>query len=172
MAIPPLFITITRSTSAATSSMLWGNHDDGRPLFLVQPPDEREDFVASLRIQPRAGLVQNQGFRLHGQHARDRNAAHLPAGQLEDRPILKRLVIDLHLPAGFLHARGDFLFGKAEIFRSKGDVRGDVLFKELVFRVLKHEPHLAAHLAFVGFLVKQVLAVHQHAPRRGAQQAR
>ena len=98
---------------------------------------------------------------MHGDHARDGDAALLPAGELERRALKERLV-DAHKARRLTHARIDLLGGEAGVFRAEGDVPVHRLLKELVLGVLKDKPDLKAHVARGLLAAVNVLPVEKH----------
>ena len=85
----------------------------------------------------------------------------MPAGKLERAlgqhggPQPTKLCRAQHTPV-------HFLFRKAHIQGAKGDVFVHRLFKQLIFRVLKHKPHQKAEAADVLGVLPNVLAVNIH----------
>ena len=140
-------------------------HHGGARLF-VKLLHLAEDGVAALRVQPGGGFVQYQQLRLHGKHARNGNAALLPARKLK-RALCQHRGVQ---PAEFgraQHTAVYFFLRKAHIHRAEGDILIHRLFKQLVFRVLEHKAHHKAEAADVLRLLPDVLATDIHLALRG-----
>ena len=137
------------------------DEQDGRAGLAAVGRDVFEHAAAACRIEPGGGLVENEHLGTHGDHARDGDAALLPAGELERRALKERLV-DAHKARRLTHARIDLLGGEAGVFRAEGDVPVHRLLKELVLGVLKDKPDLKAHVARGLLAAVNVLPVEKH----------
>ena len=97
-------------------------HKDHRePALLPQLTDLIENLVASLRIQSRRRLIENQHLRPHRQHSGDRNAALLASRELKGRLSVIALIQSHHaqrLPG----PRFYLILWQAHIFRPEADV--------------------------------------------------
>ena len=138
-----------------------GDEDDGHPALAVHAGNHAEDLIASHRIKPRRGLIENHDFRPHGEHAGDGDAALLSAGQLE-RGSLVVLLSDLHLSEGLDGARGLLLLRQAEILRAEFYIGQNVRLKQLMLRVLKDKANLGAELPSRIAIRPDVLSVIPH----------
>ena len=70
---------------------------------------ELQEFSPGLRVQAGHGLVEHQHLRVHGQHARERDAPLLAAGKLEGAFGLQRVEVQPHAFQGAPHAPVHFL---------------------------------------------------------------
>ena len=72
-------------TVAGTGDLLHGvgNHEDGGVLGVAVVADILQDRLTAGCVQAGRRLVEDQDLRLHGDHARDGNAALLTAGEVE-----------------------------------------------------------------------------------------
>ena len=99
--------------------------------------DVCKDLAAPGGVETRHRLIEHEHLRLHGHHARNRDAALLSAGKIE-RGRLEERFID----SGKLCAEADvlvhLLLVQSHVFRTERNVTVNRLFKELVFRVLEH----------------------------------
>ena len=68
------------------------------------------------------------------------------------------------------HPAVDLLFIKPHVAGAEGNVLIHCLFKQLVLRILEHQPHLKAHLPDLLGVRPDVLAVEIDMPLRGLQQ--
>ena len=68
---------------------------------------------------------------------------------------------------GMVHARINFSFGQFLILRAEGDILFHGFLKQLVFGILKHKSHAAAHLGEIRFLIARIRAVYKYAAGRG-----
>ena len=143
---------------------------DGVAALLVIGADMGEQLLASARVKSRARLVEHQHLRLHGDHARDGDAALLPAGEREGR-LLQQALVQSREAGGVMHAAVQLRAGQAHVGGAEGDVAVDGLLKELVLRILEHQPHAEAHAADLLRVGPDVLAVEQHAAARRLEQA-
>ena len=98
-----------------------------------------------LRVQPGGGLVQHQHPGLHGDHPGDGHPALLPAGQVEGG-FLQHPRLQPHKPGGLAHPAVHLVLIQPHVLGAEGDVLVHRLLKELVLRVLEHQPHLEAGL--------------------------
>ena len=130
--------------------------------------DVCKDLAAPGGVKPRHRLIEHEHLRLHGHHARNRDAALLPAGKIE-RGRLEERFID----SGKLCAEADMLVHlplvQSHVFRTERNVTVNRLFKELVFRVLEHQTDTEPDGAQRLLGAVDVLFSEQHAPRGGLQ---
>ena len=155
----------------AASSMLCVTSRHGRAGLAAVGRDVFKHAAAACRVEPGGGLVENEHLGTHGDHARNGDAALLPAGELERRALKERLV-DAHKARRLTHARIDLLGGEAGVFRAEGDVPVHRLLKELVLGILKDQPDLKAHVARGLLAAVNVLPVEEHGAGRRARAAR
>ena len=101
--------------------------------------------------------------RLHRNHARNRGSALLPAGEVKGR-FFKLLVRNADKARRPQNARANLVLRKAHVLGAKGDVLKDRLFKELILRVLEHQPHMKAQAARELRVRPHVLPLKQHLP--------
>ena len=139
------------------------HHDDRRALRRLIGPDIFQNALAADGVQSRRGLIQNQNVRLHRDHARNRGSALLPAGKIEGR-FFKVLVRNADKARRTQHTRANLVLRKAHVLRAESDVLKDRLFKELILRVLEHQPHMKAQAARELRVRPHVLSLKQHLP--------
>ena len=144
-----------------------GDQDDGGVVGLVVVPDVAQDGLHPHRVQPGGGLVQNEHLGLHGDDPGDGHPALLAAGQLEGG-LLQLVVPQAHEVGGLPHPAVDLLLVQAHVPGAEGDVLVDRLLKELVLRVLEHQPHLEAGLAGALFGLPRCPAPRRAPGRRWA----
>ena len=132
-------------------------------------PDLRQDLIPATGIQPRRGLVQDQHLGFHGHDPGDGHPALLPAGKVEGR-LLQQFLRKAHHPGRFPYPAVDLLFIKPHVAGTEGDVLIHRFFKQLVLRILEHQPHLKAHLSDLLGVRPDVLSVEIDMPLRGLQQ--
>ena len=128
-------------------------------------PDLCQDLVAPSRVQAGGRLVQDEHLGPHGDDARDGHTPLLAARQRKGRlPGERRVQADkVH---GLAHAPLDLGVGQAHVVRAEGDVLGDGLLKELVFRILEHQADGKAGLALaLALLVPDRVAGQQDLAR-------
>ena len=119
------------------------NEDDRRAFLAVQLPDGCQQILAPLRIEPCRRLVKHEIFRLERQHARERDAAHLPARELEWRTPAIRIEIKMDKRHRRADALFDFFFVTAEVARAERDVLENRLLEQLMFSILEHHADTA-----------------------------
>ena len=141
------------------------DEQDGRAGLAAVGRDVFEHAAAAGRIEPGGGLVENEHLGTHGDHARDGDAALLPAGELERRALKQRLV-HAGKACRFTHALIDLLGREAGVFRAEGNVFIHRLLKELVLGILKDEPDLKAHVARGLLAAVDILPVEEHGAGR------
>ena len=110
--------------------------------------------------------------RLHGNHARDGHPALLPAGELEGG-LLQQIVAAGPRSSAASRTRRSISSSVRPMFvGAEGDVLVDRLLKELILRILEHQPHLEAHVRVI-FLVSAQMSFpsQQHLAGGGLQQA-
>ena len=88
-----------------------------------------------------------------------------------DRGFLQDGGLQPHEPGGLLHPAVHLIGVQPHVFGAEGDILIDGLLKKLVFRVLEHQPHLAAHLPGAPLARPDIPAVKEHLPGRGPEQA-
>ena len=138
--------------------------------FLVVLPYLAQDGIPAARVQARCGLIQYQHLGIHGQHPGNGHPALLPAGKLKGaffHHVLRKAHKAQRLPHPLFHFPG----GQPHIGGAEGHIRRHRLAKELVLRVLEHQPHLEAEPPQVLFIGPQVLAVNVDLALGGSQQA-
>ena len=94
----------------------------------------------------------------------------MPAGQVE-RGFFQNAGLQPHEPGGLAYPAVDFVLVQPHVFGAEGDVLIHRLLKELVLRILEHQPHLAPHLPGALLALEDVRALKQHLSRGGLQQA-
>ena len=117
-----------------------------------------QDFTDHFRVQRTGRLVKQHDIRVHGQGAGNSHALLLAAGQL--RRVGFGLVGQTHAVQqvqGLL--LGFTLRGLFQLHRGQRHVAHDVEVIEQV-EVLEHHADILAHFVQIGFLVGQVVAIH------------
>ena len=129
----------------------------------------------SLGVDVGGGLVQADHPGAHRQHAGQRKALLLPAGELGGRVVQRH--VQPHQVEGAADALPDFVAGHAEVLGAEGDVVADAGGDHLAVGILQHQADDAADLGRVistdaqrteGFAV---LVIAEH-PGDGGQQRR
>ena len=146
-----------------------GHQDDGGVVGLVVLPDVAQDGLHPLRVQPGGGLVQNEHLGLHGDHPGDGHPALLAAGQLEGG-FFQVVVPQAHKVGRRPHPAVDLLLVQSHVLGAEGDVFIHRLLKELVLRVLEHQPHLKPGLFGDLGVGPDVRVLKEHRPRRRLEQ--
>ena len=135
-----------------------------------KPDATREEIIEAARLAGAGeGFVQQQGIAPGPESAEQGRTALLPAGKVEGR-LLQQLLRKAHHPGRFPHPAVDLLFIKPHVAGAEGNVLIHCLFKQLVLRILEHQPHLKAHLPDLLGVRPDVLAVEIDMPLRGLQQ--
>ena len=147
-----------------------GHEDDGHAAVVLQAVDQVQDLIPSSGIQSGGGLVQDQHFRPHGEHAGDGHSSLLAAGQLERR-LLIILFLQAHQFQRFPGSCRDLVLRKAHVLRSETHVGEDIDLEELVLGVLEHEAHFCPELLHVVALGVDVLAIVIDGAAAGPQQS-
>ena len=112
-----------------------GGEDHHDPPLPVQPVEEAHHERLACRVQSRRGLVENQGRRLHRQHAGHRHSFFLAEAQVVNRPVAQP-----DRPDGFQGGGDpvpDLGLRKAQVPRAEGNILLYARTKELVVRVLE-----------------------------------
>ena len=124
------------------------NHDDGLALLFVQAADRAQHLLPAVGVEHGGGLVEHQNVRRQGQHAGQRHALLLPAGERVRRAVF----IACHVHGGERrgHARGDLVFRHAVVFQPEGNILTHDRGHELVVRVLKHHADFAPQRPAIG----------------------
>ena len=128
-----------------------------------------QNLIAAARIEARGRLIQHKHLRSHREDTRNRDAALLAAREFKRRLLVKALRKPDHserLSCALL----DFVLRESHVLRTETHVLKHIDLKELMFRVLKHEPHLGAERAHVVPLRVNILAVDKELARRRANQ--
>ena len=140
----------------------------GAGLFLIAHYVGK-DLAAALRVKPGCRLIQHQYAWAHGNHARNGDAALLPAGKLQ-RGSFKKLLVHTGEIRRLAHTRVYLILAELHVPRAEGDVLIHRLLKKLILRVLEHEAHLRLH-GLAGVLVGvYVLPAAVHLARRWLKQ--
>lgn len=87
-----------------------GNHNNRNIIAGVKLFQHGKNPVATARVQPGRGFIQNQNGGFHGQHAGDGHAAHLATGELEGTSCIVLIVIQMNAIHGITDALIDFRF--------------------------------------------------------------
>ena len=133
-------------------------------------PDVAQDGLHSHRVQPGGGLVQNEHPGLHGDDPRDGHPPLLAAGELKGG-LFQLVVPQSHEAGGLPHPAVHLPLVQPHVFRAEGDVLVDGLLKELVLRVLEHQPHLEPSLTSALGIRPDVLPLEEHLAGGGLEQA-
>ena len=139
-----------------------------RRLLIVT--DIAEDAGAACGVQPGCRLVKNDDLRLHGDDARNGDASLLPAGEVERR-LFQQGLVHTSESGRAQHARTDLLFTQAHVLRTERDIAVNGLFKQLILRILEHQPDTEAALPRCFLVLPDVRPVQQDLAGRRAQQA-
>ncbi len=138
-----------------------GDDDDGGVFGLVIVPDVAQDLLHPHRVQTGGRLVQNEDGGFHGDDAGDGDTPLLTAGKLKGG-LFQNTVRKANKTSGLPDAAVHLLFVESHIFRAKGDVFINSLFKKLILRVLEDQSHLESGPAGGGLVLPDVLSLHQH----------
>lgn len=138
-----------------------GHHHDCASERGAQVIDGVENIAPAKRIKPGHGFIQHKILRAHHDDARKRRAALLAARKLERGLIPETLRIKAHKRHGFIRPRHGLRLWDAHVLHAKGDVLGNGLLKQLVFRVLEHHADKPPALNAL-FFVRHVKAIHRH----------
>jgi hypothetical protein len=145
------------------------DHDDAGILGLLIGPDVLQNGVPACGVQSGGGLVQDQHIGLHGDDPGNGDPAFLTAGEVEGG-LLQQLAVNAHKARGAAHPGVQLVPGDALIFWPEGDVLPAGLLEELVFRVLKHQAHLAPDGVGELLVLPDVLAPEQDLAGAGLEQ--
>ena len=128
------------------------DEDDRDAVFLVELAHNGHDLAPPLRVEHGGGLIEHHAARHHGDHARDRDALLLAAGQA----VRRLLAVFVHTDRleRVVHALADLRRRHAHVFKRKRHVLLDDCGDQLVVRVLEHHRHGLAHLVGVVFVAR------------------
>ena len=116
-------------------------HDELRDC---EATENLEEFLSARRIEVRCRLVEDDDFRLHGQHTGNRHPPLLTKGEVVGRPV--RQIGYLDSSQRPLHTLLQLFALDAEVLGPERDVLGHRRHEELVVGVLKDNPHTAPDL--------------------------
>ena len=136
---------------------------------LMVLPDIAQDGLHPLRVQAGGGLVQNEHLGLHGDHPGDGHPALLAAGQLKGG-FFQVVVPQAHEVGRRPHPAVNLLLVQPHVLGAEGDVLIYCLLKELVLRVLEHQPHLKPSLFGDLGVGPDVHVLKEDRPRRRLEQ--
>ncbi len=144
----PLFITSTLPAYSARLSMLC-------EIIKIVMPTSFRLRVSCIKLSRPIGSSPAMGssmMRIEGSIASTPAIATLRfcPPESEKRLIFIKVVIDAHMLQRHPHPVYNLALGYAHLARAKGHVLFHCLFKQLIFRVLKHHPHRVAQLFFIG----------------------
>ena len=130
-----------------------GDQDDRDAVGLVQLAHDSHNLAPALRVEHGGRLVEHHAARHHGDHARDRDALLLAAGQT----VRRLLAVFIHADGfeGVVHTFADLSGRHAHVFERERHILFDDRGNQLVVRVLEHHGDGLAHLVGV-FLVARV----------------
>ena len=100
---------------------------------------EADEGAAGGRVQVRAGFVQNQDVRGHGEDGGDGDGAFFPAGKVVGHLVRQGFRMDV--PQSLPHAAADFFRREAHVERAEGHVLPDGRHEKLVVRLLEYHSH-------------------------------
>ena len=141
-----------------------GDPDHGDALFLVQPLDSFEHFLAAGRIEHGGGFVGDDDAGLHGENARDGDALLLSAREHVRGSI--GLFGHAHGRKRIVDAPHHLIVGDTQIFHTEGNVLADNGGNDLIVGVLEDHAGLLADIPQV-ILVRRVKATDRHLALRG-----
>ena len=147
-----------------------GDEEDGGAGLAAVVGDVAEYALAAAGVEPGHGLVEDEHTGPHGDDARDGDAPLLPARELE-RGLFKELLRDADKARRLAHALVHLGVGELHVLRPEGDVPVDRLLKELILRVLEHQPDLESHVPRGLLRGEDVLALAVDRALVGAEQA-
>ena len=149
--------------------MLWLTMMTVAPVFSPVGAEVLLYLPAAGRVEPRGRLIEHEHLRTHRDDARDGYAPLLPARELQ-RGALEQLLIDAGEARGLTHAAVDLLLGELHVRRAEGDVLIHRLLKELVLRILEHEPDLEPYRLAGELILIDILTAAEHRARSGLEQ--
>ena len=133
-------------------------------------PDEGEDGIPPFGVKAGGRLVQNHDLGAHGHDAGHRRTPLFAARQIKGG-LFQQRVGQLDQPGRLAHPTVDLLLVQPHVFGAEGDIFVDRIVKELVFRILKNQPHPEPHGADLLGIGPDVLPIEQDSARSGAKQA-
>ena len=146
------------------------HQDNGGTALLVIGPDLGQNGLPTPGVQTRRGLVQDQDLGLHGDDPGDGHPALLSAGELKGG-LFQLVLRQAHQGRRFPDPAVDLVPVQAHVAGTVGNVLVHRFLKQLVLRVLEHQPHLEADVPDLLRLRPDVLPMEQDLPRRRPQQA-
>ena len=115
--------------------------DDRGGALLFQAQNKIENLLFAVRIKPRRRLVQNEYFRFHHDHARDRRAALLSSRKLEGCLLPHLVRIKPHKAQRLPRHLFRLLFFETHILGTEGDVFDHSVVEKLIFGILKNHSY-------------------------------
>ena len=135
-----------------------GYQQDGKSSLCLQFFDLLQDLISSLGIQSGCRLVQDQYLRLHGQHAGYRHTTLLSTGQFKGG-LIEKFIRQSYFFQSIVCTKLHFLFIQSQILRSETDIAEYIDLKQLMLRILEHQPYLAAELLHIIIFVVDIFSV-------------
>src|SRR6185437_8956094 len=122
------------------------------------------------RIEAGRRLVQHEHLGLEGEHAGERDAAHLAPGEAERVAILERLERQPDRGHRALDAAAHLGVVEPELARTERDVVADRRIEELLLRELEHETDASPERPRVDVPIGEIRAEYPYGPAVRPQQ--